>query len=112
MDIILNTLFMLSEGISGLVVAGLAVILMMLALVRGESGLMVFAAMLTIPSAYVLGSWSGVLLFVRLIPIFSLLSAFSISQEDPIFMWGFAIPPFLFLGYFIFNLVTFSFRGF
>lgn len=111
MDIVISTLLMLGRGIPGLVAAGVALLLMLLALVRREPGLMVLAALLTIPSAYILGSWTGFLLAVRLIPLFSFASAYSISQDDPIFMWGLSIPPFLFLGYFIFNIVINNFTG-
>lgn len=111
MDIVISTLLMLGRGIPGLVAAGVALLLMLLALVRREPGLMVLAALLTIPSAYVLGSWTGLLLAVRLIPLFSFASAYFIAQEDPIFMWGLSVPSFLFLGYFVFNIVINNFTG-
>jgi len=111
LDTVVNTIVMLSRGIPGLVTAGLAAMLMLLALVRREPGMMVLAALFAIPSAYIFGSWTGYLIFIRLLPILVLLSAYAIGQDDPIFMWGLAIPPFLFLAYFVFNLVVNNFAG-
>jgi hypothetical protein len=49
-----------------LVVAGLAMILMLLALIRKEPNLMIFAAVLFVPFAYTMGTWTDLRLFVRL----------------------------------------------
>jgi hypothetical protein len=111
LNTVVNTIEMLGRGIPGLVTAGLAAMLILLALVRREPGMMVLAALLAVPSAYIFGSWTGYLLFIRLLPILLLLSAYAIGQDDPIFMWGLAIPPFLFIAYFVFNLVVNNFAG-
>lgn len=111
MALIINTLVLLSRGIPGLVVAGVALILMVLGLVRKDSGLMVTAAFLVIPSTFMLGSWVGFLLVVRLMPLFLLASAFFISREDTIFAWLFPIPVLIFLVYYLVNLVAAGFTG-
>ncbi len=97
MEILTNTLIMLSSGIPGLVVAGVTMILMLLALIRKDPSLMVVAALLIIPFSYAMGSWSGFGLFVRLLPLFSLGSAFFIGRDDPIFAWSLPVPSFGFL---------------
>ena len=106
MDIVTNTLIMLAHGIPGLVVSGVALILMFLALIRKEPGLMIFAAALTLPFAYALGSWWAFGLFVRLLPLFSLGSAFAISREDPIFAWSLSAPSFGYLIYTLFKILV------
>lgn len=111
LDTVVSTILMLGRGIPGLVTAGLAAVLMLFALVRHEPGVMVLAALLAIPSAYIFGAWTGYLIFIRLLPVLVLLSAYAIGQDDPIFMWGLAIPPFLFIAYFVFNLVVNNFAG-
>jgi hypothetical protein len=111
MNILINTLIMLATGIPGIVVAGLAMILMMLGLIRKETSLMAIAAVLTIPVAYAMGSWSGLLLFVRLLPLFPALSAVAIDQDEPLFAWVLPLPAFVYLVYLVFNLVVSDFRG-
>jgi hypothetical protein len=111
MDIIVNILNSLSQGVPGLVVAGLALICMFLALIRKEAGFMVAAALLTIPSTYVAGDWTSLRLLVRLIPLFSLLSAFAISQEESMLAWFLPFPAFGALVYFLFNIVRTGFSG-
>jgi hypothetical protein len=101
----------LSDGIPGLVVSGLAIILAFLALIRKEDSLMIFAALLALPVTYVMGSWTGVLLVVRLMPLFLLASAFFISRHEPVFAWIFPIPTIGYLIYFAFNLVATNFAG-
>ena len=59
MDLVIATIVFLSRGIPGVVVAGIALILMLLALIRKDSSLMVFAALLAFPSTYVFGAWVG-----------------------------------------------------
>lgn len=110
-QVVTATLIYLSDGIPGLVVAGVALILMLLGLIRKESGLMVIAAFLTFPVAYAFGAWGGLLLVVRLLPIFSFISAFAINREDQVFAWLMPLPPFLYLVYHIFNLVLTDFTG-
>jgi|JFJP01.1.fsa_nt_gi hypothetical protein len=106
MDIVTNTLIMLSHGIPGLVIAGVTLILMFLALIRKEAGLMIFAAFLTIPFAYALGSWWNFGIFVRLLPLFSLGSAFAIEKEDSIFSWALSAPSFGYLIYILFKILV------
>ena len=66
---------------------------------------MILAAILTIPFAYV-GSWSGFGLFVRLLPIFSLGSAFAIGKDDPIFSWSLSVPTFGYMVYILFRILV------
>jgi hypothetical protein len=105
MEVLTSTLIQLSTGIPGLVVAGVTIILMFLALIRKEASLMVVAALLTIPFAYAGGSWAGLLLFVRLLPLFSLGSAFFIGKDDPVFAWSLPLPSFGYLIYILFRLI-------
>ncbi len=111
MDIVINTLVYLSNGIPGLVVSGLAIILAFLALIRRDDSLMMFAALLALPVTYVTGSWAGVLLVVRLMPLFLLASAFFISKSEPVFAWIFPIPTIGYLIYYVFTLVATNFAG-
>jgi hypothetical protein len=110
-DILVNLLSVLSHGIPGLVVAGVALILMFFGLIRKESSLMIIAAFLTIPVTYTAGGWNGLLLFVRLMPLSLLISAFAISRDDGVLAWAFSFPSFGALAYFLFNLVLFAYRG-
>jgi hypothetical protein len=110
-NIVLNTMVYLSKGIPGLVVSGLAIILAFLALIRKDDSLMIFAALLALPVTYVMGAWVGVLLVVRLMPLFLLASAFFISKSEPVFAWIFPIPSIGYLIYFVFNLVATNFAG-
>jgi hypothetical protein len=105
MDILTDTLIALSRGIPGLVVAGLILILMFLALIRKDSGLMISAAVLTIPFAFA-GAWWGFGLFVRLLPLFLLGSAFAISKDDPVFSWSLSVPSFGYMIYVIFRILV------
>lgn len=111
MDIVINTLVYLSNGIPGLVVSGLAIILAFLALIRRDDSLMMFAALLALPVTYVTGSWAGVLLVVRLMPLFLLASAFFINKSEPVFAWIFPIPTIGYLIYYVFTLVATNFAG-
>ena len=105
MDILTNTMIELSRGIPGLVVAGVTLIVMFLALIRKDSALMTLAAALTIPFAY-MGAWTGFGLFVRLLPLFSLGSAFAIGRDDPIFSWSLSMPTFGYMVYIIFRILV------
>ncbi|NOH02030.1 MAG: hypothetical protein HND47_08735 [Chloroflexi bacterium] len=111
MDILLNVLVTLSRGILGVVVAGIALILMILALVRKDASMMTFAALFAVPSTYVFGAWAGFLLAIRLSPLFLLGSAFFISRDEPIFAWILPVPVFGFLVYFLVTLVAAGFTG-
>jgi hypothetical protein len=110
MDMINNTLMALSKGVPGLVVASLSLLLMLLALIRKESGFMIAAAVLIIPFSYTLGAWTGLSLVVRLLPIFPLLSAFAISREETLLAWVLPILPFFYLVYRLFNLIFSNFE--
>jgi hypothetical protein len=105
MEILTNTMIALSRGIPGLVVAGITLIVMFLALIRKDSGMMILAAVLTIPFACV-GAWTGFGLFVRLLPLFSLGSAFAIGRDDPIFSWSLSVPTFGYMVYILFRILV------
>ena len=111
MDLILNTIGYLSRGVPGVFVTGICVLLMILALIRKEPSLMMFAAFMAIPATYVFGSWEGILLVVRLFPLFLLASAFFISKDEMVFGWIFPMPVLFFLGYYLLNLVATNFAG-
>lgn len=111
MDVVIATIVYLSRGIPGVVVAGIALILMLLALIRKDSSLMVFAALLALPSTYVFGAWVGFLLVVRLMPIFLLASSFFISKDEMIFAWILPMPVLGFLGYYLVTTIASDFAG-
>jgi hypothetical protein len=106
MDVVTNTLIILSHGIPGLVVAGVAMILILLGLIRKDAGLMIFAALLFVPFAYSMGLWAGLRLFVRLMPLFLLGSAFAINKDEPLLAWVLPIPPAAYLIYILFNIIA------
>jgi len=106
MDVVTVTLSALSHGIPGLVVAGLTMILILLGLIRKEVGLMIFAAFLFVPFAYAMGSWGGLRLFVRLMPLFLLASAFAVNKDEPLLAWVLPIPPAAYLIYILFNIIA------
>lgn len=111
MDIVTYTLNFLAYGIPGMVVAGLAMVLMLYALIKREAGWMVFAAILLIPFAYTRG---GITVFgwvVRSLPILLMGSAFAISKEDPIFSWALSLLPFIYLIYVLFLILSSGFTG-
>lgn len=111
MDLIVSMLGMLSRGIPGLVLAGAALILMVLALIRKDAGLMFLAVLFALPSTYIFGAWSGLLLVVRLMPLFLLGAAFSVSKEEMILGWALSLPVLMYLIYFLINLVATGFTG-
>ena len=111
MDLIISSLGMLSRGIPGLILAGAAMILMVLALVRKDAGWMLLAALFAFPSTYIFGAWSGLLLVVRLMPLFLLGSAFTLSKEEMIFSWALSLPVLFYLIYFLINMVANGFTG-
>ncbi len=94
----------LSEGGVGVVVTGFALIFMAVALVKMSSGWMIAAALLTIPYTYMAGSWSGILLLVRLLPLTQLLAAYVLDKEETLLAWAFAAPTFLVLGYSLYDI--------
>jgi hypothetical protein len=111
MQVLTNILIILASGIPGLVVAGLAMILMLFALIRKEAGWMVFAALLLIPFAYARGDATAFGWVVRLLPLFPLGSAFAIHQDDSIFAWALPLLPFGYLIYVLFQILTGGFTG-
>jgi len=111
MSVVTSLLIQLSRGIPGLVIAGLAMFVMLLALIRRESGLMMLAALLIVPFAYTMGAWTGLLLFVRLLPVFPILSAIAIGSDETLFAWIFPFFPFVYLIYVAFILIASDFRG-
>ena len=111
MDVVISTLIYLSKGIPGLVVSGLAIIFAFLALIRKDDSLMITAALFAVPVTYVAGSWEGILLVVRLMPLFLLFSAFFINRNDQVFAWIFPTPTIGYLIYYTFTLVATNFGG-
>jgi hypothetical protein len=71
-----------SEGVPGVVLAGMAIILMIIALVIQNSSLMLIAAIFTFPFTYTMGSSRGIYLAVRLLPLLQLVSAYCISKRE------------------------------
>ena len=106
MDFVTNTLIILSNGRIGLALAGVTMILMLFGLLRKDPGMMIFAAILVIPFSYANGSWSGFGLFVRLLPLLALGSAFFISRDDLIFAWALPMPIFGYLIYALFRILA------
>jgi hypothetical protein len=111
MAVVVRLLGLLSDGVVGIVVAGISLILMLLALVRKDAGTMAFAALFAIPATYIFGAWAGLLLVVRLMPLFLFGSAFFISKDEMIFAWILPMPVLVFLVYFLVNLVASGFTG-
>ncbi|CAG1007979.1 hypothetical protein ANAEL_03608 [Anaerolineales bacterium] len=106
MDLVTNVLIALSNGIPGMVVAGIIMILMLLALIRKDPGLMVAAVFLLIPFAFARGAWTGFPLFVRLMPLFAMGSSYFIGRDDPIFAWSLPMPVFGYLIYVLFQILA------
>lgn len=106
MNVLIGTLNLLSHGIPGLIVAGLAMIFILLGLIRRDTGLMVFAALFFIPFAYSMGAWTGLDIFVRLMPLFLLASAFFIERNEPVFAWAFPLPAAAYLIYILFSIIA------
>ena len=95
MDTFNYVMSVFSHGVPGVVLAGAAIVLMVMALVIQNSWLMVIAALFTFPFTYIMGSWSGVYLAVRLLPLLQLLSAYCISKKEMLIAWVAPILPFL-----------------
>lgn len=102
-------MFVLSTGVTGVIVAGLALILMIIALVRQESSLMVFAAFCTIPFTYVSGAWSGILLAIRLLPLLQFAAAFAIAKREMMLAWILPILPFIMVLSYLLRIVVSQF---
>lgn len=109
MNTFFDTLAFLSRGIPGLVVSGIAIILVFFALIRKDESLMLAAVLFAFPVTYMAGAWAGALLVVRLMPLFLLASAFFISRNEPVFAWIFPIPTVGYLIYYTFTLVAVNF---
>ncbi len=106
MSVVTNTIVLLALGIPGVVVAGISLMLMLLAVVRKEPAMMLFAALFAIPATFVSGSWTdwgGI--FLRLMPLFPALGAYAIAQEDTLFSWILPLPVLGYLIYYLFRLV-------
>jgi hypothetical protein len=112
MDAILATFLALSSGISGMFLSAGIVIIMVLALVRKDAGLMALAAVLSIPVTYVMGTWTLPLIVVRLMPLFLFFSAIAISSEEGLFAWILPLPVFAFLAVHIIRLIMADFTRF
>ena len=111
MDAVIRMLVMLARGIPGVIVGGIALVLILFALVRRDASVMLFAALFAIPATYVFGEWTGYLLIVRLMPLLMVGSAFFISRDEPIFAWILPVPVFGFLIYYVIMLVASGFVG-
>jgi hypothetical protein len=111
MDVVTNTLVFLAYGIPGMVVAGLAMVLMLFALIKKDAGWMFFAAILLIPFAYTRGGVTAFGWAVRSLPILLMGSAFAISKDDPIFSWALSLLPFIYLIYVLFLILSSGFTG-
>jgi hypothetical protein len=110
MDTVINvltgTLNLLSHGIPGLIVAGLTMFFILLGLIRRDTGLLIFAALFFIPFAYSMGAWAGLKIFVRLMPLFLLGSAYAIEKNEPIFAWALPMPAAGYLIYILFSIIA------
>mgnify|MGYP001312194856 CR=1 FL=1 len=106
LTILIESLITLSKGNLGIFVAGLALLLMFIGLIRAEDPwLMVIAAILSIPSTYIMGGPSGSMLVIRFLPLLQFISAFAISKNEMLFAWFFSIPAFGMLIYFIIRII-------
>jgi len=94
----------LSQGGTGVVVSGLALVFMALALIKMSPEWMIAAAFLTVPSTYLAGDWSGILLLVRLLPLTQLLAAVVINKEETLLAWVCAAPTLFALGYSLYDI--------
>jgi len=112
MNILVNLIVSLSRGTSGVFVAGLTLLLIFMSLIRKDPPMMVLAALFAIPATYVMGSWSGVGIFVRLLPLFLLASAFATAKDEMLFSWVLSVPVLGLLIFFLFKLVSSGFSGF
>ncbi len=99
----------LSQGSIGVVVAGLAIVLMIIALVMQEPLPMVLAAICTIPFTYTSGGWSGILLAVRLLPLLLFGSAYAIDKREMLIAWVLPILPFILVLSFLIKIVAANF---
>lgn len=95
MNLLDSVMIMLSQGVVGVVVAGIAIVLMIIALVTQESWIMVAAALFTLPFTYVLGAWTGILLAVRLLPLLQLVSAYALGKREMMLAVIFPLLPFI-----------------
>jgi len=111
MNVVLNILASLAHGIPGLVVGGLSIIFIMLGLIRKDAGMVLIAAILTIPITYLSGGWTGLLLLVRLLPLFVFVSAYLVNIDEMILGWVFPAPAFGYIIYILFNILVSDFRG-
>ena len=111
MDVFMGILYTLSHGIPGIVTGGIAMMCVLLGLIRKEAGLMLLAGLLTIPMTYIAGSWEGLGLVTRLLPVFLFISAYAISVDETFFAWIIPLPTFGYLIYVLFMIVVNDFGG-
>jgi hypothetical protein len=71
-----------SNGVPGVVLSGIAIILVVIALVIQEPWVMVLSALLTFPFTYSMGGPKGMFLAIRFLPLLQLGSAFAISKKE------------------------------
>ncbi|MCB0102402.1 MAG: hypothetical protein H6635_03115 [Anaerolineales bacterium] len=106
MSVVTNTIYTLAYGISGVAVTGIAMMLILLALVRKDPSMMFFGALFSIPATFVSGSWAdwgGI--FMRLMPLFPALGAYAVAQDDTVFSWVLAAPVLGYLIFYLFKLI-------
>jgi len=96
----------MSDGVPGVVFAGVAIIIMFIGLVMQQSSLMMIAAILTFPFTYTMGGGSGIFLAIRFLPLLQLGSAFAISKKEMMIAWVAPIIPFLLLVSFLFKVIV------
>ena len=102
----ISVLTTLSQGGVGVFVTGLALVFMLMGLIRGQNVWMILAAIFTFPYTFMTGSWSGILLLVRLLPLTQLASAYFIEKEDSMLAWILAVPTLAALGYSFYDILV------
>lgn len=97
-EFFLTIIYTLSNGIPGLVIAGIAFGVVVLGLIRGNAGMVLGGGLMMIPITYVTGGSSGWLLGIRLLPLLTFVAAYLVSIEEMLIAWVVAIPPVVFVG--------------
>jgi len=109
MEMFNYVMLIFSRGVTGVVLAGLVVVLMTIALVIQSEWLMVLAALFTFPITYSMSSWSGILLAIRLLPLLQLGSAFAISKREMLIAWVAPIIPLIMVLAYLLRIVAAQF---
>jgi hypothetical protein len=106
------TMAALSSGAIGVTIAGLTIVLMIVALVRQEPWVMMLAGLCTIPYTYTLGSWQGIQLAIRLMPLLVFGSAYAIGRREMLIAWILPILPLVIVLSFVLRIVASQIIGF